>query len=755
MTHWSFHPIMNSYGIVAALAIAMLLTLSVRPFRRLGSGQRRTLLLLRFLVILILIAAMLRPTHISTQSQPQTAILVVLFDTSRSMQLPNASGNKSRWDAEKETLQAIEQILATLGRNIEVKVLPYDARLGSSVWLDGALHLPQVADGPITDIGSSLHEAVHAESGKRLAGVILMGDGTQTAYDPPFEIHEAARELGNLGYPLYSVAFGPSGDASQSRDVAVENMPEHYTVFVKNELTVRGLVRVRGYVNKEIPVELIVVNAAGQKQTVGPITIQADQDNESLDVTLTFTPQDPGQYKLILQAPQQPGELVTKNNQLTAFLTVLEGGLKVLYLEGTLRQEQKFIRWALDRSPDIDLDFQWFPRRLRASWPVDLGNLFEKGSYDAYILGDCDSSALGTNQFKKMAAEVEQGKGLIALGGYHAFGPGGYRNTPLGDVLPVEMDRFARQDFDHPDETRWHIPGPLPMIPTRPHPITWLAAPEANQQVWRELKPLKGANRWAGVKQAPGVQVLAESPEGAPLLVAGQYAEGRVLAFAGDSTWQWWRQGRQDLHMRFWRQVILWLARRDDLARHDVWIELERRRFPSGSRVVFTAGIRTSSEDVIRDASVDATFTDATGQSHPVRLSRQGDHFSGNIASVTNPGSARIDVVAQSAGGQPLGQATAMFEVMDQDIELSNPAADHDQMARLAHLTRDAGGRAVAPEQLADLLEQIQKHPPKMVEEVLTRWQLADTWWDAWLVLLCLTLLLGIEWFLRKRWALV
>jgi hypothetical protein len=41
------------------------------------------------------------------------------------------------------------------------------------------------------------------------------------------------------------------------------------------------------------------------------------------------------------------------------------------------------------------------------------------------------------------------------------------------------------------------------------------------------------------------------------------------------------------------------------------------------------------------------------------------------------------------------------------------------------------------------------------VEQVLTKWQLADTWWDAWLVLGSFAALLTIEWFLRKRWGLV
>ena len=113
------------------------------------------------------------------------------------------------------------------------------------------------------------------------------------------------------------------------------------------------------------------------------------------------------------------------------------------------------------------------------------------------------------------------------------------------------------------------------------------------------MKPLKGANRWAGIKDSPGIQLLAESPDHVPLLVAGEYGGGRVLAFAGDSTWQWWRQGQSAVHRRFWRQVVLWLARRDDLTRHDVWVDLPQRRFPAGSRVAFTAGARTAMGDVI------------------------------------------------------------------------------------------------------------------------------------------------------------
>ena len=320
MMNWSFQPILNSYWAVAVLALGLVLALWVRPsYRQLSAARRRALLALRCLLTLLVILLMLRPTHVSTQSKSQSAALLVLFDQTRSMQLPNASGDISRWEAQCNTLTQIQPLLADLNRDLEVKVYAYDAGIRSQVWQDQRLQMPTAAEGEQTDIGTSLHQAIEQELGKRLVGVILLGDGTQTAFQPEVEIYDAARELGNRGYPLYTVSYGPAGDGTQSRDVAVENLPEQYTVFVKNELPVRGLIRVRGYTNQEILVTLTVEDDSGTRQDVGQARVQASQDNQQLDVNFSYVPPRPGQYRLIVKAAEQPGELVTKNNQLSAF----------------------------------------------------------------------------------------------------------------------------------------------------------------------------------------------------------------------------------------------------------------------------------------------------------------------------------------------------------------------------------------------------------------------------------------------------
>jgi uncharacterized membrane protein len=755
VSHWYCQPILNSYAIVAAIAAVLCLLLLIGPaFRRVTRRQRVALSVLRLAVIALLVVAMLRPTHISTTRRPQTAVLVVLLDQSRSMQLPHAATRQSRWAVQVASLQAAAPLLQELAADMEVRLYAFDNQLQAVDLSGDGLQLPPEPTGSQTDIGTNLHRALEAELGKRLAGVVLLSDGVQTAFAPNVEIQEAGRELARLGSPLFAVPFGPATDTVQAPDVAVENLQDQYTVFVKNELPIRATIRVQGYVNKQIPVRMLVDQPGSGQETLGPISIIAREDGEQVVVELPYVPDQPGNYKLTLVAESQPGELVVANNQLTAFLRVLEGGIKVLYLEGDLRAEQKFLRRSLDASPDMEVDFLWIDARQRDRWPVSMSRELDEGGYDVFLLGDLDAAALGVENIGRLAEAVGGGKGLAMLGGYHSFGPGGYLDTPLADVLPVTMSRFERQDFDAPLRSDLHLPGPLQFLPAYPHPIVTLADPAENEAAWRRLPPLGGANKLDGVKQAAGVRVVAHSQTQQPLLVVGEYGAGRVAAMAGDSTWRWWMQGHAETHQRFWRQMVLWLVGREDLQQEDVWIRLDQRRYYPDRRVVFSAGVNSPTGNPVPDARLQAELILPDGQRTEVRLTGDGQQWAGAIDDLQTPGDYAI-VVTAAKDDQVLGTARGEFLVYDRDIELSNAAADHDQLARLAAMTQDSGGRVVAPEQLPDLLETIRDTPPEMEIEVQTRWQLADTDRDAWLLLACFVGLLAGEWVLRKRWGLV
>ena len=132
-----------------------------------------------------------------------------------------------------------------------------------------------------------------------------------------------------------------------------------------------------------------------------------------------------------VEAVEQPGELVSKNNRLSAFVTVLEGGLRVLYLEGAHRNEVRFLRRTLVDSPDIQLNFDSFESSDRRNWPVDLSHVWQEQPYDAYILGDLDSAALGEENLRKLADAVAEGKGLMMIGGSVLSSSAGCSKKPM------------------------------------------------------------------------------------------------------------------------------------------------------------------------------------------------------------------------------------------------------------------------------------------------------------------------------------
>jgi uncharacterized membrane protein len=472
----------------------------------------------------------------------------------------------------------------------------------------------------------------------------------------------------------------------------------------------------------------------------------------------------------------------------STFVTVRPGGINVLYIVGAQRlgggpgQEQRFVRASLAQSPDIVVT-----RRLVNYEPpgVDLTDVIGKGAAmigaagsprsavpapDVIVLDDVDVRGLSAASWQSIAERVSHGTGLIMTGGYHSFGPGGFRGSPLADVLPIQIGPAERQEFGEPVRQDVQLPGPLHMRPAMPigaqHPVMQVdgknekgrgAGSEVNSgaavgNVWAQLPPLDGANRFERSDLKPNAQVLAEGDDAQkhPLLIAGQAGAGRVLAFAGDSTWRWQMGGFGEAHRRFWRQCVLWLAKKDERTAGQVWIKLASRRVVRGNRVEFQVGAETAQGEPVAGAQFDVSVQSPGGAAEAVRATKSNEGWAATFRDTTKPGDYRILVKAKN-GVTELGTAEARFLVPNQDLELDRPAAEPTLMAQLAEMTKPAGGAALAAEELPDLLKRLAAQPPDVKEEVIAK----VTYWDTWPFFLAFVGLLGGEWYLRKRWGLV
>ncbi len=752
MPRLALQPIFGSYLLVVAIVALLLGLLWVKPlFPSASPERRRRLTQLRLAVIALLAIAMLRPGLVTADKQSQSAAIIFLTDNSRSMNVPDVD-NTTRWNAARRTLDAALPRLNRLRNKFRISNYIFDSR-ATNVPLGE--QLPETADGDESDVGTALDDVLQSETGRRIAAVFISGDGAQRAISPRVDIQQPFRELGRRNVPTYVLGYGMSRDQSQSRDVAIENLPDQYTVFVNNELEVRAAVRVQGLAGRDIPVRMEIELPDGTTDQVGPIPIVADEQDQQLQIRLAYMPSQVGQYKLTLIAPPQSGEQVLDNNQLTAFMTVLEGGLRVLFVDGNVGwQERKFIRRALDESPDIQVD-SWLDSDPNGEGAL-LIPLDERKPYDVYLIGDIDASRLGDNTAVAIQTAVAEGKGLMTLGGVHSFGPGGYVRSPLADAMPVRMERLERQAKSEPVRPDVHYAKELLMLPTADHFITRIGPPATNLDRWSKLPPLLGANKFKGLKDQ--AVVLAESPDKHPILISGNYGNGRVLAMAGDSTFRWYRRGHQEEHKRFWRQSILWLAQKDEATQNQVWLRLAQRRYRAGSQVPVTFGARDSSGESIDDAIFDLTLQGPANYSTKVRVQKETSggaiKWSAKSEVLKEPGEYEYNLVA-TRDGVELGTDRGNFLIVDQDIEMADPSANTGQLRALAELTSAAGGKQIIPEQLDEILAELEKQPVETELEYRSQWRLADTSLDASIFYLLLIGLLIVEWFLRKKWSMV
>ena len=270
---------------------------------------------------------------------------------------------------------------AQLQRDFELKAYAFDADVHEAGAKNDKIELPERPEEQQTAIGAALDDVLRREAGKRLLGVVLLSDGAQRAYAPrDLPPQTAAARLKHLGCPMFTFPLGQSRGLGEAQDVALKDLIVNPSVFVKNELTISGQVRVDGYVNVDIPVRVLFETAPGKMEVVAQQTIKATADGQLLPINLSYIPQTPGEYRLTLEAVEQPGELVTTNNRLSTFVQVLKGGL-MCCTSGEAASGAKFIRHALDAR-----DIRWttcgsiYDLKNR---PI-LADRFKPGKYGSY-----------------------------------------------------------------------------------------------------------------------------------------------------------------------------------------------------------------------------------------------------------------------------------------------------------------------------------------------------------------------------------
>lgn len=709
-------PLIVGLGIV----LAFVLLLSYRkPRREIPPPTRRALFALRTVVLLILLFFLARPALEGTSGSVEENRLVVLVDSSRSMTIRD-EGSRTRHEALRDAWKASQPALDDLGKAYRITTL----RFGSEV-----KEIRDLAFQPADErtwIGSALSDVLARSGPGALEHVVLISDGQSNGGKDPDGV---VRTLEGKGVRLHTVGVGkPAGSTAITRVVArAARGPEE--VMTGRSFEVTAEFHATGGAGQDLGVDFLV---DGVPVGAKVVTLHSPTQTASLSFTHQFA--EEGTHLLAFAARPLRGEAVAPDQTSFHPIRVRKKVMEVLYVEGQIRDEFKYVRRSLSRFSDLKLSsvLTLTPEPGQEGLPRDVSEWLR---YDVVIFGDLPASSLTDAQRSSLEEAVRKGLGFVMIGGFENFGAGGYAGTPVADLLPVRVETKEQKT----EETHALEPTDEGVRST----VMRLSPdPARNRDLWRSLPLLKGYTVVSEKKR--GETVLARGGSGAPMLVAQDYGSGRSMAFLADTTWRWWRSagGREDLHKRFWRQMVLWLAHREGRGEGQVRLKVPKTVFEPGDAVRFRAEVTDGAKEPVEGAHLRATIEGPDGKRQPIRMDPEPGGY-GETFTPTAPGRYRVEVSAER-DNVSLGRDAVDFVVQAQERELRTPEANLGLLRTLAELGK---GRNSDLAGLPALLSKIRAdHRPVRFEQSITK----ELWNSPWALGLFWLFLAG-EWLLR-RW---
>jgi uncharacterized membrane protein len=404
----------------------------------------------------------------------------------------------------------------------------------------------------------------------------------------------------------------------------------------------------------------------------------------------------------------------------------------------------------------LDADHEY--ARLDKSALAEFPGKVELNQFDVIVLGDIDPADARVARALADVADFvrERGGGFLMIAG-ERYSPHAFKNTPLRDILPVEVVGPEREATDDREGFRPDLTGA-----GRFHPIFRFSPDEAdNAAVWNHLTPIFW---WSESYRAkPGAQVLAVHPGrralmsdrlGAdapfhPLVVQQFVGAGRSMFFGTDESWRWRFREDEVRYNQFWIQVVRFLARAR-LGRVDLRLDRQtpyRRGEPIKITVRFPDDAPLPAPETEVKVLVERTFSrpDSSPETEAqtltlARVEGSRATFEG-ILTRTPEGNYRF-VLSSPAVAEPKPHAEA--RVLAPPGEMDRLRMNQRDLERAADETH---GRFYTLADADNLLQDLPTGNRVVLNSSQPPWLL---WNHSALFLLAVLLLTG-EWFLRKR----
>lgn len=718
---------------LALLGVVALVLLWSYGRARARGPVRAACAVLKALGLAALIFSLVDPLLTGSRPRRKANAFVVLADNSQSLKVRDEGESGTRGDRILGSLAGDSPWMTRLGQDFDVRRYAFDSGLRAIPEFDGLAF-----DGPSSSVGTSLSALSRRFRGLPLAGVLLFTDGNRTDTE--------AVDWSQLP-PIYPVAPAVGKSA---RDVGIRSVSISETNFESAPAVIRAEVSAVGFRGE--PIVAAVIDEAGK--VVERQEAAAGADGAPLGFRFQFRPERPGLSFYTVRAyaksdakAHEAGvdgsgsvEQTVANNSRLVMVDQGGGPYRVLYVGGRPNWEYKFLRRSIEEDPQVELvgllriakrqpkfDFQAAGSRTtsplfkgfehpdeetaeRYDEPVlvrmgtrdeaELRDGFPKAATDLYgyhavILDDIEAGFFTQDQLALLRNFVSvRGGGLLMLGGPDSFSEGAYGRTPVGDLLPVYLDRGWGSAS--PTEEEYQL------VLTREGWLQpWVRTRKTEDDERKRLAampPFQTLSRGGALK--PGAAVLSQVRDASgaelPALVAQQFGKGHVAALMIGDLWRWGlrrERPEEDDFDRSWRQTVRWLV--GDVPGR-VEISAKPKADSAAPAVDLAVRVRDAEYRALDNAKVAIKVRQPGGGELSLDAEPEGSEPGAYRATYVTkePGAYRFVAAASAPDGSAVGDAEAGWASQPAADEFARLEPDLDFLEEVAAKT---GGEVVDP----------------------------------------------------------
>ncbi len=752
--------------------------------------------LLKLTAVASLALYLVEPYIKTTRPKPGANALAVVVDNSRSMSIRAGGQATSFEDKLKRVLQRDANWHARASQDFAVRLYSFDTRLRALESFDELKF-----DGNSSALGAAIETVIERYEKRPAAGVLLFTDGMSTD-----AITKSVS--GDKPLPIYPIV---DLERDVPRDISIVDPMVTESAFELAPVQIEATVHCQGFKDEKVLVRLF--NEKGASVADQELTIDADAYQKR--VRFQYRPLEPGIQFVRLRAlakyeddaekvdVQSNVEVTTTNNN--RLLAVDRGGgpYRILYVAGRPNWDFKFFRRAVEEDQELRLaaliriarkeaKFNFRDRTVDSTNPLFAGfeddqdaaeqydepillaigtrsedelKVFPKTeedlfAFDAIVIDDIEAKFFTQEQMLLIRQFVStRGGGLLMLGGSEAFDRGGYRDTPVGDLLPVYL-RSGLLPSQAQAASNSSTSTTASAVPDSAEPpsVSFRLTREGSLETWMRLRSseVDEAKRlsemprfytWNEVKDVkPGASILAvlgaEDNKSMPGMIAQSFGSGRVGALTVGDMWRWaMRRSSEENNdlAQSWRQVARWLT--SDVPR-PLELEIVPPKRATDPHVV-RIKVRNEKFQPLDNALLDVSVLPPDGKLISVEATpdrEQPGLYLANFWSQTD-GAYVVSVKASAPDGSTVGEAESGWAAEPSALEFRTLTPNIEELNRLASAS---GGEVI---DIDDLDRFVGSLPTRQVPITEVR---RDPFWHRTQWLLLTIVCLCAEWGLRR-----